>query len=108
MRLGRWRLLECAGRPDNPSHRDLLAWCWTGDTGRRHLVVVNLSDRPAQARIRLPWVELASVSARLTDLFDDVQYVRDGRELLDPGLFVDLGGWGHHVFTVEPEPGHGG
>ncbi|MFF9624189.1 alpha-amylase [Streptomyces griseosporeus] len=108
MRRGRWRLLVCTGWPDNPSHRDLLAWCWTGDTGRRHLVVVNLSDRPAQARIRLPWAELASRSARLTDLLDDAQYVRDGSELLDPGLFVDLGGWSHHVFTVEPEPGHGG
>ncbi|GGX90667.1 alpha-amylase [Streptomyces minutiscleroticus] len=104
MRTGRWRLLEPAGWPDNPTHRDLLAWSWAGPAGR-YLVAVNHSDHPSQARIPLPWPELAGSEARLTDILEGGQYVRPGEEITGetgPGLFVDLGGRGCHVFAVEP------
>ena len=58
MRTGRWQLLEVDGWPDNPTHRNLLAWCWTGRDSR-HVIVVNLSGAPAQARLPLPWPELS-------------------------------------------------
>jgi len=41
MRGGRWRLLECAGRPDNATHRNLVASGWVGPAGR-FVTVVNL------------------------------------------------------------------
>ena len=49
---------HATGWPDNDSHRRLVAWCWAS-ARLRHLVVVNLSDAPAQARVRLPWDDLA-------------------------------------------------
>ena len=49
LRDGDWRLCECDGWPDNDSCRQLVAWCWSS-AGSRHLVVVNLSDAPAQAQ----------------------------------------------------------
>jgi hypothetical protein len=101
MRDGDWRLLDCTGWADNPSHRDLVAWCWTrGPT--RHLVVVNLLGRSAQARIPLPWDDLGGRGWTLRDLLTDASYQRDGTELRDPGLYVDLAGWAVNVFTVEP------
>ncbi|MFI9025418.1 alpha-amylase [Streptomyces sp. NPDC053560] len=107
MRNGDWRLLECEGWPDNASHRALLAWCWTGETGR-FVIIVNFAGHRSQARVRLPWSELADSQVRLTGLLDDSQYERSGRELAGPGLFVDLDAWGVHLFTVEPaEPGRG-
>ena len=94
VRAGAWRLLEASGWPDNQSCRNLLAWSWAGDDGGdRHVVVVNLSGRPAQGRIPLGWPDLPGRSWRLTDLLDEGVFERDGVELADPGLFVALEPW---------------
>ncbi|MFC4502827.1 MULTISPECIES: alpha-amylase [Streptomyces] len=100
VRRGDWRQSATVGWPDNDSHRGLLAWTWT-DTDARHLVVVNHSDRPAQARLPLPWDELRGREHRLTDVLTDRTYDRDGDELTDPGLFVSLDAWDTHVLRVE-------
>ncbi|GGN50592.1 hypothetical protein GCM10011579_005500 [Streptomyces albiflavescens] len=100
---GDWRLLDCTGWPDNPSHDNLVAWSWTTGSAR-HLVVVNLSDRPAQGRIRLPWTDLRGRPCRLTELLTEQIYERDGDELVDPGLYVDLEGRHWHVVAVPAGP----
>ncbi|GAA2300457.1 alpha-amylase family glycosyl hydrolase [Streptomyces kunmingensis] len=101
MRTGHWQLLDCTGWPDNDSGNDLIASCWTGDAGR-FLTVVNLSDHPAQARIRLPWHELGQDTWELTELLTaSDRYGRSGAELLDSGLYVELPPWGTHLFSVE-------
>ncbi|MET9908991.1 alpha-amylase family glycosyl hydrolase [Streptomyces sp. NPDC006476] len=99
VRDGEWRLLPVTGWPDNDTHRNLLAWSWTGP-GTRHLVVVNHSDAPAQGQIPLPWPDLAGAPHRLTDLVTDLTYDRDGDALLAPGLFVDLPAWHSHVLSA--------
>ncbi|QJT06691.1 alpha-amylase [Streptomyces asoensis] len=99
VRRGEWRPLTPAGRPDNDTHRYLLAWTWT-HADVRHLVVVNHSDRPAQARLPLPWGDLPGHEHRLTDLLTSQTYDRDGGELADLGLFVALEAWQTHVFEV--------
>ncbi|MEU6251937.1 alpha-amylase [Streptomyces sp. NPDC047043] len=102
MRAGRWRLLDCAGWPDNDSHRSLVASGWVGSAGR-FVTVVNLSDAPAQGRVRLPWPELGAGTWTLTGLLDRVRHTRDGAELTGPGLFVDLAAWGTHVLSIAPD-----
>ncbi|MER7564817.1 alpha-amylase [Streptomyces sp. NPDC097941] len=96
VRRGDWRPVTSTGLPDNDSHRNLLAWTWT-HADARHLVVVNHSDRPAQARLPLPWDDLRGRSCRATDLLTGAVYDRDGDELTGSGLFVSLEAWGHHV-----------
>lgn len=105
VRTGVWQLLDPGGWPDNQSCRSLLAWAWSGaeggadsgaDSGAdggadRHVVVVNLWQAPAQGRIPLPWPDLRDRSWRLTDLESGEDFERDGAELADPGLFVDMG-----------------
>lgn len=103
VRRGEWRPLTPTGWPDNDTHRNLLAWTWTHDEAR-HLVVVNHSDRPAQARLPLPWDDLRGAEHRLTDLLTEQTYDRQGDELTDPGLFVALDAWAGHVLSV-PAPG---
>ncbi|MDH6212828.1 alpha-amylase family glycosyl hydrolase [Streptomyces pseudovenezuelae] len=96
VRVGDWSLLTCTGWPDNDTHRNLLAWSWTGpDT--RHVVVVNDSDAPAQGRVPLPWYDLQDRTCHLTDLLSAQSFDRDGTELLSSGLYVDLPGRGSHV-----------
>jgi len=101
VRSGDWRLLEAAGWPDNQSCQNLLAWSWGGDPGSdRHVVVVNLSGQPAQARIQLGWPDLPGRGWFLTDLLTDNVFTRDGGELAGPGLFVDLGPWQSHLLAL--------
>ena len=100
-RDGEWRLLDCTGWPDNPTHRNLVAWCWQG--AARHVVVVNLSDKPAQARVQLPWNDLQTKQWRLSELLSDTAYEREGTELAESGLFVALDGWQWHLASVQQE-----
>jgi hypothetical protein len=102
LRDGEWRLCERSGWPNNQSYLNLIAWCWH-KSGERYLMVVNLSDRAAQARVRLPWEELKGRSWRLIDLFTGAVYGRNGEEMCDPGLYVDLPAWEFHFFKFGNE-----
>ena len=100
-RQGQWVRPERRGWPDNDTWRSLFAYAWWSDDERR-LVVVNLSGEHAQARIALPWADVATSSWRLTDLSSGASYDRNGAELATEGLYVDLPAWGAHWFTVAP------
>ncbi|MEV6343017.1 alpha-amylase [Actinoplanes sp. NPDC051851] len=99
VRQGDWWLLDTHGWPDNPSHQDVLAWVWH-DVVPRHLVVVNFSDRPSQARIPLPFSGVGGRRWRLTDLLDGRVFERGGDELAGAGLYADLPPWGVHVLRM--------
>jgi len=94
-REGDWTLCQGSGWPDNQSHVNLAAWSLK-KKGEKYLIVVNLSDQRSQGRVLLPWDELARRSWRLTDLFKEEIYDRDGNEMTDPGLYVELEAWGFH------------
>jgi hypothetical protein len=103
LRGGVWRLCECTGWPGNESCRQLLAWTWTtGD--RRRLVVVNFADSAAQGRVRLHWDDLAERSWRLDDALSGDHVERDGAELRDEGLYVEMQPWGTYLFALEVGP----
>lgn len=93
---GQWQLCERSGWPDNQTHLNLVAWCWVHED-RRHVVVVNLFERPSQARIRIPVPSLGGRTWRFTDDLSGAVYERDGNELEQAGLYVDLPAWGFHV-----------
>ena len=100
LRDGDWRLCACEGWPDNDSHRRLVSWCWrTADS--RHLVVVNLSDAPAQARVRLPWDDVAGRTWQLTDRLDGERFERAGDEIAADGLYVALDAWASNFLAFD-------
>jgi hypothetical protein len=99
LRMGNWRLCEREGWPDNQSFLNIAAWCWE-DGDKRHLVVVNLSDGSSQGRIRLPWGDLGDSSWSLVDLLDGTVFAREGSELRENGLYVDLGPWRFHLCAL--------
>jgi hypothetical protein len=104
VRRGRWSLLEATGWPDNQSCDNVLAWCWSGgDVG--HLVVINFSAHPAQARIHLNEAgDPAAKNLRFTDLLTASVYLRDGAEVADLGLYVDLKPWESYLFAMDRVP----
>ena len=94
---GEWKLCHCTGWPDNPSFRNLMAWCWEQGEDRA-IVVVNLGGAPAQGRVHLPWGDLQGRAWRLDDRLSDTVYDRDGVEMSDEGLYVGLEPWKYHLF----------
>lgn len=99
---GRWRLLAPrAAWSGNASHRNFVAGCWEGG-GARCLSVVNLSPEPAQCYLSLGAEELAGHDWRLGDVLGADEYVREGDSLLRPGLYLDVPGYGFHLFEFAP------
>ncbi len=98
-RDGAWRLCERSGWPDNQSCQNLLTWCWAKED-ERYLVVINFRQEASQARVHLPWDELKGREWRLNDVLSGEAYDRNGTELRDAGLYVDLGPWKCHLFQV--------
>ena len=54
---GDWKLCERSGWPDNSTFENVVAWSWVKGIDRR-LIVVNLSERSAQAQVRVPWEQM--------------------------------------------------
>jgi hypothetical protein len=111
LRTGDWSLLDATGWPDNDTARHLLSWAWVGGAGAdaaglveddvpHHVVVINLSDARAQARIRLPWAGFDGATWSLTNVLGREVFERVGEELAGAGLFVDLGPWEAYVLRV--------
>ena len=98
-RKGDWRLCERSGWPDNQSCLNVLAWCWTRED-QRYLIVVNFGPEAAQARVHVPWDELRGKEWLLTDVLSGDIYERNGDEMRDAGLYVDLGPWQCHLLEA--------
>ena len=77
-----------------------MAWSWIKDDDRR-LIAVNLSDSVVQARVQVPWEEVRANSWHLTDVLSDVSYDRDGNEMADQGLYVELQPWSYSFFEYQ-------
>lgn len=100
-REGEWSLCDRTGWPDNATCQNLVCWSWLKDE-ERSLVVVNLSDSPSQAQIRLPWAG-TSDAWLLVDSLSDTGFERNGDEMQWPGLYVALGPWDFHFFQCLPQ-----
>jgi len=98
-RNGRWQLCERSGWPDNQSYLNILAWCWVKDD-ERHLIIINFGSATAQARVRVPWDELKGKTWRLKDVLSGQTFDRSGYEMVDTGLYVDLGPWKYHCLRL--------
>jgi hypothetical protein len=95
-----WKLCDMSGWPGNQSCDNLLAWSWTGAKARS-LIVINFSDSASQARVHLPWPNLAGGDRALQDQVTGEKYIRNGDELTRQGLYVSLDAWHFHVLKVE-------
>jgi hypothetical protein len=102
VRQGQWLLLECLPAWDgNGSWDSFVACCWQGPGNERMLVAVNYAPHPSQCFLKLSFPEFKNQSVSLMDLVTSSRYNREGNELLERGLFVDLQPWSFHIFEVE-------
>ncbi len=102
VKSGEWQWLACQPAWDgNGSWDAFVAHTWQGSAGERVLVAVNFAPHPSQCYIILPFPEIKKRSVRLEDSFSSAGYIRQGNELLERGLYLDLPPWSYHVFDVE-------
>jgi hypothetical protein len=101
VRDGEWELLEGVPAWDGNWTWDcFILFAWRGAGVRRLLIAVNYAGNQSQCRVRLPFPDLRGRQVRLEDRMSSAVYDRQGDELLDRGLYIDLAPWGCHVFEV--------
>jgi alpha amylase-like protein len=96
-REGQWKLCDRTGWPDNASFENTVAWTWM-ESDERWLIVVNLSDSPAQAQVQVQWADACGGKCHLIDALSGIGYERNGKEMQSPGLYVELAPWNYHLF----------
>ena len=102
VRSGEWQLLECIPAWEGNWTVDcFIAFAWQGPDGERLLVTVNYAPNQSQCYVRLPFPDLNNRSVQLRDLLSSAHYRRDGNELLERGLYLDIPPWSYHVFDLE-------
>ncbi len=102
MKTGEWQSLD--PQPvweGNGSWDSFVAHSWQGSGGERILVAVNYSPHASQCFLKLPFPGLEGRSVRFQDLLSPACYDRDGTELGERGLYLDLEPWAYHVFDLE-------
>jgi hypothetical protein len=105
VKSGEWQRLACQPAWDgNGSWDSFVAHSWRGTDGERILITVNYAPHPSQCHIHLPFPEIKNRSVRLKDSLSSACYIREGNELLERGLYLDLPPWSYHVFDLEASP----
>jgi Alpha amylase, catalytic domain len=101
VRDGDWRLLDRRPAWDaNPTWERFIAFAWEA-SDRRLLVVVNYGPSQGQCYVDVPFRDLRTAAVIFQDLMSPmVRYDRAAVDLAQRGLYLDLPGWGHHVFEV--------
>jgi hypothetical protein len=102
VREGAWSLLECVRAwDDNRTADNFVAFRWQRKSGEWLVAVVNHSPTRSQCFIAIPLPALAGHTVRFQDLLSPVLYDRPGDDLLSRGLYIDVPGWGCHVFDMQ-------
>lgn len=101
VRNGMWRLLNrVPAWEGNPTWQCFFVYQWRDAENRRTWVVVNYGPTQGQCYVRFGDDQLRGREFLLRDQMSRAWYQRDGNELADRGLYLDLPAWGYHVFDV--------
>ena len=105
VRNGAWTLLETdAAWNGNWTGDCFVCFAWTNPEQEKLVVAVNFASNQSQCYLRLPFDDLRGHSVVMEDLMGHESYERNGTELYERGLYLDMGPWGYHVFRVETSP----
>jgi hypothetical protein len=96
-----WMLRAQAAWADNHTHQHIALVQWQRESNAFDLVVVNLSDVQSQCYAPLHIEGLAQSRWRFTDLLGHEMHQRDGIELSQRGLYLDVAAHAAQLFHVE-------
>lgn len=101
------RLESRATWDGDQTHAAFVAWLWAGPRRSLRLAVTNLGPTTGRCYIPLALPELVGGAITFEDLLSDARYDRDGRDVVERGLFVELPPDGHHLFRIRGRFGVG-
>lgn len=98
---GDWKLLECSPAWEgNWTVECYICFSWRLAGNAPILVAVNYAENQSQCNMHVPSEEFRGHRVRLHDLMSSAVYERDGAELFERGLYLDMPPWGYHVFDL--------
>jgi hypothetical protein len=86
----------------NPSFSNFVAVQWQQRAPKFDLVVVNLASHRSQCYVPLTVAGLMEHNWTMKDVLGSEEYKRDGTDLQNQGLYLDLPPHGAQVFQFEP------
>jgi hypothetical protein len=96
---GEWRLLDFV--PDgagDPSWKQFIVFTWSVEGRPSLLVAVNYAARRGKCVVKLPFPGLRGRAFRLEDLMSADKYPKNGNDMVEHGLYLELPAWGYSVF----------
>jgi len=101
VRNGTWCLLECTPAWEGNWTSDcFICFAWDGSPRERLVVAVNYGSNRSQCYLHLPFGDLPGSSVLFKDLMTQEAFERDGRDIAERGLYLDVPHWGYHVFHL--------
>jgi WD40 repeat protein len=98
---GSWKMLEPQEAwPGNETYHNFIAFRYVLED-KYWIVIVNYSDHRSQCRLFLDKTNLAGLSWRLYDVFDEKGYSQSGDKLVNEGLFIDRPAYGIHLAELQ-------
>jgi hypothetical protein len=95
---GKWEMLiSDPAWEGNFSYHNLLIWRLTY-LDRKRLVVINYSDVVSQCRVKLD-LEGYPEKFKLKDILNNKKYYRKTNNVINDGLFIELGPYKSHIFS---------
>jgi hypothetical protein len=103
---GKWRLFDVgAAYLTNSTYRHLLAYGWM-DGEELRVIIVNITPTPSRGMVHLRGWECDFIRHNnwcLIDLLSDLRTQQNGAQMIDNGLYVELGAYQAHLFRFEKQ-----
>ncbi|MCB0742725.1 MAG: glycosidase [Ignavibacteriales bacterium] len=97
-KYGKWEMLNpIPSWETNRTYQNILAWKINYEE-RKRLIVVNFSREVAQCKIELNLINYPS-KFKLKDILNYKTYFRKTDEVINEGLFIELGPFKSHIFS---------
>jgi Alpha amylase, catalytic domain len=98
---GQWKLMECnPAWNGNESWNSFIAFLWHEYEKPVSLVVVNYAPHDSQCYIRIPLGAFENQQVRFSDRMSNAVYDRNGNDIINGGIYLDMRPWSYHIFDV--------
>ena len=82
------------------SYKNLIAYTWRKDDERK-LIVINYSQNHSKAHVIIKDLKYGIKDWCFKDLYHNKEYVYNGKDLDEFGLYVELNPWNFHLFDIK-------